>query len=40
MPAEYEKHDPPRTDQHVDQMGADITIKFVLMALCRVGNGG
>jgi hypothetical protein len=34
--AEYEKDDPLRTDQHVDQMGADIAIQFMLMTLFRV----
>jgi hypothetical protein len=32
----YEKDDPLRTDQHVDQMGADIAIQFMLMTLFRV----
>jgi hypothetical protein len=34
--AAYEKDDPLRTDQHVDQMGADIAIQFMLMTLFRV----
>jgi hypothetical protein len=36
MPAGYEKDDPLRTDHHVDQMGADIAIQFMLMTLFRV----
>jgi hypothetical protein len=36
MPAGYEKNDPLRTNHHVDQMGADIAIQFMLMTLFRV----
>jgi len=36
MPAAYEKGDPLRTDHHVDQMGADLAIQFMLMTLFRV----
>jgi hypothetical protein len=36
MPAGYEKNDPLRTNHHVDQMGADIAIQFMLMTLVRV----
>jgi hypothetical protein len=36
MPAGYEKNDPLRTNHHVDQMGADIAIQFMLMTLVRI----
>jgi hypothetical protein len=36
MPAGYEKDDPLRTDHHVDQMGADIALQFMLTTLFRV----
>jgi hypothetical protein len=36
MPAEYERDNPLRTEHHVDQMGADLAIQFMLMTLFRV----
>jgi hypothetical protein len=36
MPAEYEKDNPLRAEHHVDQMGADIAIQFMLMTVFRI----
>jgi hypothetical protein len=35
MPAEYENDDPLRSDHHVEQMGADMAIQFMLLTPFR-----
>ncbi|SDO47736.1 hypothetical protein [Afipia sp. GAS231] len=36
MPAEYEKDNPLKTEHHVDQIGADIAIQFMLLTVFRI----